>query len=215
MTARAVRVPGRVVGDASAIASAIQNRELVSDDEFDLVYPRSQRRRSERHWTPLEVALRASALLALPAGARVLDVGAGVGKVCLLGALASDATWVGVERDRDMIEAARVAATALSVAARTRFVCADISEVAWSDYEAFYLFNPFAELLWDGSADPLARRDRYVTEVEYTQRQLAAAPRGTRVVTYFGFGGDMPSGYVLRCREPMREGELELWERRG
>jgi 2-polyprenyl-3-methyl-5-hydroxy-6-metoxy-1,4-benzoquinol methylase len=49
---------------------------------FDQIYPGEQRERSCLHWTPLDVAQRACALLASEPAARVLDIGAGVGKLC-------------------------------------------------------------------------------------------------------------------------------------
>lgn len=194
-----------------AISSAIRAGLPVDDCAFDLIYPSSQRFRSWLHWTPLEVAQRACELLAPVAGEKVLDVGSGVGKPCLVGALTTEASWFGIERDPDMVRAANEAAKRLGVADRASFRLGDMELMDWSVYDAFYLFNPFAELLAGDDLDALDRRVRYVDNVELVQHKLAHAARGTRVVTYHGFGGDMPRELDLVQCEKRRDGDLCLW----
>ena len=186
----------------------------MQDVTFDQVYPTSHRFRSYLHWTPVDVAIRAAALLAPTPACNVLDVGAGVGKVCLIGAAVTQAKWYGVERDAEMVRAATTAAARMGVEHRTQFLHGDVSSVDWSMFDAFYLFNPFAELLTSGPDDPLTRRERYVAAIELVQRQLSRSAAGTRVVTYHGFGGEPPPVFDLIHRETARGDELCLWVRR-
>lgn len=148
-------------------------------------------------------------------GRRVLDVGAGVGKLCLVGAASTESTWFGIEEDAEMVRIARAAATRMHLEHRTCFLHGDISTVDWSAFDAFYLFNPFAELLMAGREGAYGRRERYIASIEHVQRRLAAADLGTRVVTYHGFGGRMPPGFDRIHRERAREDELCLWIRRA
>jgi predicted RNA methylase len=187
----------------------------MTDPKFDRIYPAQHRVRSWTHWTPLEVAVRASALLASQRATRVLDIGSGVGKLCLVGALTTTATWFGIESDAEMVRVAKAAAVKLRVQDRTTFLHGDATHIDWSGFDAFYLFNPFGERLLGGEADALARRDAYISCVDFTQQQLAAARPGTCVVTYHGFGGDMPPGYDLVHRESAHEDELLVWVRRA
>ena len=196
------------------IADALRRGTAFADPKFDRIFPAQQRFRSWLHWTPLDVAVRASALLASQRAIRVLDVGAGVGKVCLVGALTTPATWFGIERDAEMVTAARAAAIKLRVQNRAVFTVGDVTSTDWSGFDAFYLFNPFGEHLLRGPDDAFSRREAYVSSIELTQQHLAAARPGTRVVTYHGFGGDMPPGYELIHREPIHEDELMLWIQR-
>jgi SAM-dependent methyltransferase len=198
-----------------AIADALRSRKRLTDPSFDRVYPAQQRFRSWLHWTPLEVAVRASAMLASGQAIRVLDVGSGVGKLCLVGALTTPATWFGIERDAAMVTAARAAALKLQVEKKAVFTLGDVTRTDWSGFDAFYLFNPFGEYLLHGLDGAVSRRDAYRSCIDFTQQQLAAAPPGTRVVTYHGFGGSLPSGYELVHREPAHEDELMLWVRRA
>src|SRR5882724_9352746 len=77
----------RMTAAPRALITALRKRNAVDDAAFDQLYSEDVRRLSGVHWTPVSVALRAVELLAPEAGMRVLDVGAGAGKLCCLGAL--------------------------------------------------------------------------------------------------------------------------------
>ena len=198
----------------AAIAQLLRQHAVLEDTMFDRVFPASQRFRSWMHWTPVDVATRAASLLAPTPSRRVLDVGAGVGKLCLIGAAVTHATWFGVERDEQMVRAAKVAATRMQLEQRTHFIHGDVTCLDWTMFDSFYLFNPFVEMLAFGTEDALGRRERYVAAIDFVQRQLSRAVEGTRVVTYYGFGADLPPGFELTHREPARDDELCLWVRR-
>ena len=166
------------------------------------------------HWTPVEVALHAAAMLADAPGGAVLDVGAGVGKVCFIGALTTHTRWTGVERSTAMVRIARRIAVALGVEEATSFVVGDAADLDWRAYGGIYLYNPFAESLFDSSDEPLERRVAYHHEVARIEEKLATLRRGAHVVTYHGFGGEMPSGFDLVESTPMRGDVLVHWVRR-
>ena len=88
---------------ALAIREALERRAAVSDAELDQVFPEELRERSHLHWTPVAIAIRAAELLAPASSLRVLDVGAGVGKACIIGALVTGAMWWGVEQDQVLV----------------------------------------------------------------------------------------------------------------
>jgi cyclopropane fatty-acyl-phospholipid synthase-like methyltransferase len=201
------------VANVNAVADARLLGTRVADPMFDLVFPSEQRLRSWVHWTPIEIATRACQLLAWKPEARVLDVGSGVGKLCLVGALTTDARWFGVEHDGAMVEAARIAAATLGVEDRTRFFHGDAMALEWSSFDAFYLFNPFAERFMAARHDDVSARDAYLASVDAVQRRLATTKLGSRVVTYYGFGGALPPGFRLIHREAANEDQLCMWER--
>jgi SAM-dependent methyltransferase len=73
----------------------------IEDDRFDQVWPLRLRKLSPLHWTPIVVASHASKLLVTKPGTRVLDIGCGPGKFCLIAAALTDGYFTGVEQRRE------------------------------------------------------------------------------------------------------------------
>ncbi|MBA3819849.1 MAG: class I SAM-dependent methyltransferase, partial [Deltaproteobacteria bacterium] len=113
--------------------------EPVEDEVFDALYPRIQRLRASVHWTPVRIALRVAELLAPAPGGHVLDVGAGVGKVCIIGALGTPLVWHGIERGGAMVRSARNVARRLGVADRTHFIEGDALTLDLAPFGGCYL----------------------------------------------------------------------------
>jgi predicted RNA methylase len=199
--------------DASvlAVGEALRRGAPVADAELDQVFPDELRDRSHLHWTPVAIAMRAAELLAPTPDTRVLDVGAGVGKLCLVGALATGAMWWGIEQDPLQVEAARHAAWALDATRCTRFVCGDGSRLAWDEFDALYFYNPFSTVMLAPHASPFVRYATIQATLRRIEQRLAATRPGTRVVTFHGFGGQLPPVFRLAAREPAGGGALELW----
>ncbi|HEU0036121.1 MAG TPA: class I SAM-dependent methyltransferase [Kofleriaceae bacterium] len=194
-----------------AIRHALERGLPIADASFDAIYPHELRGHSELHWTPIAIARRAAALFELGPGHRVLDVGCSVGKACLVGALASGATWWGVDRDPALIEVATETARTLGVYA-TRFLCGDANTLDWSQFDGLYFYNPFPPRP-ESHPNAFVRYSQFVQGVEGAELQLPTLRPGARVVTYHGFGGDMPAGFELCAREPAGNDELQLWVR--
>jgi predicted RNA methylase len=199
---------------AEDLVEALRSGVAVSDAQFDVFYPRAVRIMSSQFWTPVAVALRAAQLLAPKRSTRVLDVGSGVGKLCIIGSLLTGASFTGVEQRPHLTEVARDCAENLQ-ATRAQFVDARLEQVSWDAFDAFYFFNPFGENLFsapdrlDNTVELSATR--HVADVERVEDLLSNARAGTRVVTYHGFGGVMPDGYRLELEEQWRTDALKLW----
>lgn len=198
---------------ARGLRDALARGDEVLDDELDRVFPDELRERSVLHWTPIDVGLRVAALLAPSGTHRVLDVGAGVGKLCLVGASVTGATWWGIEQDPMLVAAASQAAWAMDLDARTRFVHGDGSRLDWNEFDALYFYNPFTTLMLAPHASAFVRYATIQSTLRRIEQRLAEARRGVRVVTYYGFGGKLPAGYRLMAREPAGGDHLELWVR--
>jgi SAM-dependent methyltransferase len=183
----------------------------IEDEKFDLIFPPKLRELSPVFWTPVAVAAEAAKLLVTTPRTRVLDIGCGPGKFCLVAASLTDGRFTGVEQRNDFVTAARKAAAALQLA-NVEFVHGNIMDVAFADYDAFYLFNPYEENLFNGRkidhAIPLSPEwfKRYTSHVA---AQLGARPIGTRVVTYMGYADDIPACYD--CESALFGDDLKLW----
>jgi SAM-dependent methyltransferase len=194
----------------------------IEDEKFDLIYPRQIRELSPIFWTPVAVAAEAAKMLVTAPGTRVLDIGCGPGKFCLVGASLTDGRFTGVEQRSDLVAAARQAATRLCLPRRSssgggrlsnvEFFYGNVMGVAFVEYDAFYLFNPFEENTHHGSKIDSAVRFSPALFKRYTSHvaaQLGARPIGTRVVTYAGYADDIPACYY--CERAIFGDDLKLW----
>jgi protein-L-isoaspartate O-methyltransferase len=200
---------------------------MMGDVEFDELLPERYRSQSTTHFTPVHVSRRATQLLD-KSSLHVLDVGAGVGKFCsVAAAFAPKMKFTGVERRADLH------AVAEQIRVRYRlhnlaFVHGDAFALDWDAFDAFYLFNPFAELrppralpVGEHSGELARPRSsdasdsQYRAAVDRAQDRLARARAGTRVVTYHGFGAPVPADYELLAMEVIGTDRLQLWEKRG
>jgi hypothetical protein len=199
---------------SARVLAALRAGAAIDDAVFDQLYPDAVGRLSMVHWTPVAVALRAAALLAPIAGMRVLDVGAGAGKLCCVGAVARGGRWHGIERDPGLVDAAGELAGCLEVAGGATFAAGDALDVDWRGFDAIYLYNPFESQRFGGPFARAAAGAGFAEQVARTEARLAELPPGTRVVTFHGFGGELPPGYSLAELEKVDSGELALWIRR-
>jgi hypothetical protein len=99
-----------------------------------------------------------------------------------------------------------------------RFKAADVTRMAWSAFDGFYLFNPFAENVFEGG-------DRIDSRVELSSRRLGRdalrveralrrAKLGTSIVTYHGATARIPGCYDVETCERAGTDWLRLWVRR-
>ncbi len=199
-----------------SIARALRSGRPVMDQWFDGVFPGHIQALSDIHWTPVRVARRAAQLLVASHKSRILDVGSGCGKFCIVGAITTPGQFIGVEQRPCLVDVAQGAARSFQ-AGRATFIQGDMSDLDWDFFDSFYLFNPFYE-----NRAPTIRIDqevvlseeRFASYVSLVQGKLKLLRPGTRVVTYHGFGGDFPVGYRCLLRERAGSDTLNLWVKR-
>jgi SAM-dependent methyltransferase len=183
----------------------------IEDERFDLIYALRLRELSSIFWTPVAVAAEAAKMLVTASATRVLDIGCGPGKFCLVGASLTDGRFTGVEQRSDLVGAARKAAEDLHLP-DVAFLHGNVLDVAFADYDAFYLFNPFEEHLFNGPKidNAVARSpELFKRYTKHVAAQLGARPIGTRVVTYLGYADDIPACYD--CESSCFDDDLKLW----
>jgi len=206
--------------DRHRLIDDLRAGRAVTDRTFDEIFPEPIRRVSARFWTPLVVARKAARLLA-EAGGPVLDVGAGVGKLCILGAITTDAAFHGIEHRAALVETATQAIAALGLSDRALVRHGSLSDVDWGAYRAFYFCNPFEENIF-----PDARKlddaivlseERFREDTARVEEVLDAAPVGTRIVTFHGLGARVPATYRRHPEQTKGTAFLNLWvkEREG
>ena len=208
---------GPVHPSDASLRHALRSRALT-DREFDCVYPREIQLVSPRFWTPLPVAFRTAQVLQSLGVRRVLDVGSGPGKFCIVaGAVAPSMEFVGVEHRSGFVATAREVAVRLAVP-NAQFAVGDATIAALDDFDAFYLFNPFAESVFeDGDylkQDVEPSFNRYIGDLRRMRVALVQARVGTIVVTYHGFGARLPADYARLRADPIGTDRLCVWQKK-
>jgi hypothetical protein len=205
---------GEPHGWERAIAAALAAGQPVADTRFDRLFGPELQRRAALHFTPVAVALRAAAWLTAGGAARVADLGAGAGKLCLVGAAATGATFTGIEQRPGLVQVARDAARRMGLAG-AQFVQGDLRSVPLRRYQAFYVYDPFSEpgAEPDEWLDPCPPTVDRAADVARLLARLGEAPAGTRVAMLCGLDGAAPPGYRLAEAIPVhaRGDALECW----
>ena len=200
-----------------SVITALQQGDLPSDAQFDACMPNAVRRHTSTHFTPVAVAIEAAQFLCSGDVSKpnILDVGSGMGKFCLTAAAMFDqAHFTGVEQRKVLNDVADELLEA-SQLNNVGFLCGNVMNVKFADFQGFYLYNPFYEHLqpfsaMDESIDLDA--DYYEIYCGYVRKQLQALPKGTRVVTYYGGGEEIPMNYDL-VKQAFNN-DLKCWQKR-
>lgn len=195
---------GAMLNTPRAVTLALRSGDLVTDRAFDQHLPHDLRAVSREFWTPLRAILRIADWLQRFGIRSLTDIGAGAGKLCVAGAITSDCRFFGIEHRPRLVAAARSLARTFGVDDRVTFIEGALREGILPRTDAYYLFNPFGENLYglDGHLDESVElgEERYARDIAAVESVLRAAPVGTYVITYNGFGGCIPREYdVLRA----------------
>lgn len=185
----------------------------VTDKEFDSIYTFDIHTASEIHFTPVDVSIAAARYLADVTGTRVLDVGSGAGKFCIIGATCTAGFFTGVEMRQSLNKAASDI-TEMYGLTNVEFLQANITAIIFTDYDAFYIFNPFQEniSISDRINDEIPLNKAYYNEYSlYVSNQLDTMPVGTRLVTYFSNSKEIPKSYHLQGS--YFSGKLKFWKK--
>lgn len=201
---------------AQEVSEALRRGE-ATDAAFDRFLPAALRAVSRHWWTPLAVARQAAAWLDEQGARFVLDIGSGSGKFCVAAALSGRVRCIGLEHRTRLVTAARDLARRFEVDGRVAFIHGSLGETVLPTVDAYYLYNPFGENLFGDTyrldRDVELGAARFMRDVAVTERLLHAAPVGTCLVTYNGFGGRVPSAFA-RLRTDRRTGvPLCLWRK--
>ncbi|MBT1698410.1 class I SAM-dependent methyltransferase [Fulvivirgaceae bacterium PWU4] len=185
----------------------------ITDEDFNEIYPEHIRALARKHWTPVAVAKTASEFLVARRGTRVLDIGSGAGKFCMIGAANTKGHFTGIEQRPELVELSKKLSASYGLP-NTDFIHANVTSIRFRDYDAFYLYNPFQE-----NIDVRHRIDETVrlsTELYdaysiHTINQLSTLPSGARLATYWTPSAVVPANFKLV--DTLYKGNLNLWEK--
>jgi len=171
-----------------------------TDEQFHYLYPVSIRLLATKHWTPLQITQRVAQYLAPSDNARVLDIGSGVGKFCLVAAWCMpSAFFTGIDQRKDLVEHADTARNILKLK-NVKFIHGNFTRLDFEQYDHFYFYNSFYENLFDTEKidDSIAYSPKlYSYYNRYLYKKLDGRPAGTRLVTYHSLEEEIPPSYHL------------------
>ncbi len=185
-----------------------------NDAAFDKALKKSVQGHSYIHWTPIEVIQAAADWLGTKNGNRILDIGSGVGKFCIIGAMNSRAHFTGVEIRKNLVEEALYLKKELKLT-NVDFIHSDIKEIDFKNFTSFYFYNPFCEhMALSGSIDDQIQFDEeaYYSYQDFVTDQLKQTPKGTKLVLYCSPDLDISTDFDLK--DMYFEGLLQLWVKR-
>jgi SAM-dependent methyltransferase len=185
----------------------------VTDDYFNSIYPEEISSLARKHWTSVTIAKAASEYLVERPGTRVLDIGSGAGKFCLIGASHTKGYFTGVEQRFELVALSRKIAKQYTIR-NTEFINENINAIDFKNYDSFYFFNSFYE-----NIDTLNRIDDkvhldmklYHQYSTYVVEQFLKLPLGARLVTYCSPFTIIPSCFELQYS--ISGGALRFWEK--
>jgi SAM-dependent methyltransferase len=166
-----------------------------SDNQFNYLYPPSVRSFALRHWTPLEVARKAADFLVMENGARILDIGSGMGKFCLGAAYHKPGgRFFGIEQRKEAVEYAENAKRILGLE-NVCFLHGNFTQLNLQNYQHFYFYNSFYENL--SGTDRIDDSIAYSVELynyynHYLFKQLEQMPSGTKLATFHSLEYEVP-----------------------
>ncbi len=191
----------------------IKANKDVEDEEFDYIYPKAIRKVADTHFTPIKVSKFAANALVDRPNIKVLDIGAGVGKFCTIGSVCSDGYFVGVEQRTGLCNIAKGVCRRYNLA-NVEIINANILDITFANFDAFYFFNPFQEnlSLAERIDDKVElKRDLFYEYSLFVKEQLAAMPIGTKLVTFYSSQREIPKNYALKL-SAFNE-KLKVWEK--
>jgi SAM-dependent methyltransferase len=181
-------------------SSSRLDKWFISDAQLHYLYPESIQLLARRHWTPLSIAQMVAQFLTPDQGARVLDIGSGVGKFCLAGAYYKPAaSFFGVEQRRDLTDHAEFARDMLGLK-NVYFINSNFTQLDFKQYDHFYFYNSFYENLTD--TEKIDNNISYSGELyniynRFLYKKLNEMPPGTRLATFHCLEAKIPASYHL------------------
>lgn len=195
------------------IANYLRLNIPITDKYFDRIYPETLRELSNRHFTEVEVAIKASQFLVTKPKQKILDIGSGVGKFCFVAGSYTDAQYTGVDYRKNFVQLCNHLIIKYGFK-NVNFIHSDIKDIDFENYDNFYFFNSFLE-----HKDETAQIDETVSVnienfkkyFEFLFKQFEALPNGTRIATYHANSIQIPNSYILLGSH--FDGQLKCWEK--
>lgn len=189
----------------------------MTDLLFDSELPSSLQKLSPYQWTPVSIVKRTWEFLKGEEVRSIMDLGSGLGKFCIvLSFLAEDQFPIyGCEDREELLQMA----TSLQMKWKRKSVCFQKTNFLTSfpyGHSHYYCFNPLYETMKGSHSidDTKVKSAKlFLQNIQTLKNHLYLCPKGTKLITYHGFGGSVLPGYIVIRKENDNLGEWMVWER--
>jgi SAM-dependent methyltransferase len=189
-------VDGQLSSAVAELSRMLSAPDELRDHAFDRLLPMRLRAASDQFWTPLHVVRRAASWFEDLGLRTVVDVGSGVGKFCIAGALIGSCRYIGIEQRPQLVTVARNLARLLAVDDRVSIVGGRFGEVETPAADCYYFYNPFEENLFPAGegldSEVELSRELFRADLRCFRGLVGTLPLGAHVLTYNGVGGRLP-----------------------
>ena len=175
----------------------LQQKKYPTNSTFDKIYPKLYQEHSARHFTPVDIAIKAAKLLVDKPTDKILDVGSGVGKFCAIGSSVTSAHFYGVERRKTLTNLSNKIKRTYKLK-RAHFINNDFTALDFNKFNGIYFFNSFHEHFDDTCILDETSKVSLVEYKKYHQDlmdKLNECEKGTKLVTYYTFKNKIPSSF--------------------
>lgn len=194
------------------IIEKLKLAKIISDLEFDSIYPKEIQALSERHWTPVRIAKIVTDFLCTDTDLKILDIGSGVGKFCLVGAsLKPRCEFYGAEFRERFINLSNSLKDTYRIK-NVHFLNSDILEMSFNNFNCIYFYNSFQERIDDTANIDTNSELSFSLYKQYSKHlffQFQTMPLGTKLATYHTADFFIPGSYKLV--EKSTDGNLKLY----
>jgi Histone methylation protein DOT1 len=197
----------------SSLFTDLKSDKKVTDAVFNAIYPNKLKEAAEIHFTPIEVAKIAARYLVDNRDSKILDLGSGAGKFCMIGSACTIGHFCGVELRKNLSTIAERIKKHYQLTNVT-FINNNIINIDFSKFDAFYIYNPFYEhIVPSGQLDDKIELKRELYEVYslYVKNQLDKMPENTKLVTYFSYLKEIPGSFKLQSSD--FDDKLKMWKK--
>ncbi len=191
----------------------IRSNVDIMDSEFDVIYSRKIKKTSEIHFTPVKIAKIAARYLADHKETKILDIGSGAGKFCMIGSACTEAHFIGVEQRKKLCTTAHRISKHYNLT-NTQFINTNITNINFNQFDAFYFYNPFFEnvsAFGRMDDDVELKRELYEEYSLYVKNQLDKTSIGTKLVTYFSSLKEVPESF--KVQHSIFDNRLKMWKK--
>ncbi len=165
------------------------------------------------HWSEIPTIQLTTDFFKKNDAKNVLDIGSGIGKFCIISALNSNIHFTGIEI-REVLHNEALRISKIYNLKNITFIQADVKEIDFSPFDAFYYYNPFCEHIavenWIEKNDFLAEEKYYEYE-EIVLNKLEKMKEGTLVVLHYAKTFFLSENFQLI--DIKQNGELTFWKK--